>query len=306
MQKEFVMHNIYEQIDSNKRKSWIIIAGFTLFMVVFGYFFSYLYGYDYSYLILAIFISGIGSWISYYNSDTIALSIAGAYPVTHQTHPQYSNIIDNLSRVAGIPTPKIYVIDSPALNAFATGRDPKHAAVAVTQGLLDTLNRNELEGVIAHELSHIKNYDTRLMTIVAILVGSIAMVLDWSWRLSWQNRGDNSNNRGSNPIVLIIGLVFIILAPIIASLIQLAISRRREFYADASAAHITRQPSGLINALKKIASHEDIKLESANTATAHLYIDDPVTTETHGNFLAKLFSTHPPIVERIRALEGKL
>lgn len=274
-------------------------------MIAFGYFFSYLYGYDYSYLILALVISGVGSWISYYNSDTIALSMAGAHPVTHKTHPQYSNITDNLSRVVGIPTPKIYVIDSAALNAFATGRDPEHAAVAVTQGLLDTLNRTELEGVIAHELSHIKNYDTRLMTIVAILVGSIAMVLDWTWRLSWNNKGNRDNDRGSNPIILIIGLLFIILAPIIASLIQLAISRRREFYADASAAHITRQPSGLIGALKKIASHEDIKLESANTATAHLYIDDPVTTETHGNFLAKLFSTHPPIADRIKALEGK-
>lgn len=299
------MQNIYEQIDSNKRKSWVIIAGFTLFMIAFGYFFSYLYGYDYSYLILAFIVSGVGSWISYYNSDTIALSLAGAHAVTHKSHPQYSNITENLSRVAGIPTPKIHVIDSPALNAFATGRDPEHASIAVTQGLLNTLTRTELEGVIAHELSHIKNYDTRLMTIVAILVGSIAMVLDWSWRLSWHSRGDN-DNRGSNPIILIIGVLFIILAPIIASLIQMAISRRREFYADASAAHITRQPSGLINALKKIASHEDIKLENANTATAHLYIDDPVTTETHGNFLAKLFSTHPPIAERIAALEGRL
>ena len=299
------MQNIYEQIDSNKRKSWVIIAGFTLFMIAFGYFFSYLYGYDYSYLILALIVSGVGSWISYYNSDTIALSLAGAHAVTHKSHPQYANITENLSRVAGIPTPKIHVIDSPALNAFATGRDPEHASIAVTQGLLNTLTRTELEGVIAHELSHIKNYDTRLMTIVAILVGSIAMVLDWSWRLSWHSRGDN-DNRGSNPIILIIGVLFIILAPIIASLIQLAISRRREFYADASAAHITRQPSGLINALKKIASHEDIKLENANTATAHLYIDDPVTTETHGNFLAKLFSTHPPIAERIAALEGRL
>ncbi len=299
------MLNIYEQIDSNKRKSWLIIAGFTLFMVAFGYFFSYLYGYDYSYLLLALAISGIGSWVSYYNSDTIALSLAGAHPVTRKTHPHYSNITDNLSRVAGIPTPKIYVIDSPALNAFATGRDPDHAAVAVTQGLLDTLTRTELEGVIAHELSHIKNYDTRLMTIVAILVGSIAMILDWSWRLSWHGGKNSDSDSKGNAIIMLIGLIFIILAPIIASLIQMAISRRREFYADASAAHITRQPSGLINALKKIASHEDIKLESANTATAHLYIDDPVTTETHGSWLAKLFSTHPPIADRIKALEGK-
>ncbi len=298
------MLNIYEQIDSNKRKSWLIIAGFTAFMLAFGYFFSYIYGYDYSFLIIALGISGIGSFVSYYNSDTIALSLAGASPASHKTHPQYSNIVENLARVAGIPTPKIYVIDSPALNAFATGRDPEHAAVAVTQGLLNSMTRTEIEGVVAHELSHIKNYDTRLMTIVAILVGSIAMILDWSWRISWHSGRDNDNDSKGNAIIMIIGLIFIILAPIIASLIQMAISRRREFYADASAAHITRQPSGLINALKKIAANEDIKLDSANTATAHLYIDDPVTTETHGSWMAKMFSTHPPIADRIKALEG--
>jgi heat shock protein HtpX len=299
------MLNIYEQIDSNKRRSWIIIGFFIAFVSAFGYFFSYLYGYDWSYLLGAILISGIGSFVSYYNSDKIVLSLAGAHPVTHKTHPHYVSIVENLSRVASLPTPKIYVIDDPALNAFATGRDPNHAAVAVTQGLLDTLTRTELEGVVAHELAHIKNFDTRLMTIVAILVGSIAMILDWAWHMSWANRQGDNDNRGSNPIILIIGIIFIILAPIIAQLIQLAISRRREFFADATAAHITRQPSGLIGALKKIASHENIKLRSANTATAHLYIDDPVTSETHGNFLAKLFSTHPPIADRIKALEGK-
>jgi heat shock protein HtpX len=243
------MLNIYEQIDSNKRRSWLIIAFFTLFMIGFGYFFTYIYGYDYSFMIIALVISGLGSYISYYNSDKIALSLAGAHPVTRKTHPQYSNITENLAQVAGIPAPKIHVIKSPALNAFATGRDPQHAAIAVTQGLLDRLSRTELEGVIAHELSHIKNYDTRLMTIVAILVGSIAMILDWSWRLSWHNDSRDSDSRG-NAIVLVIGLLFIILAPIIASLIQMAISRRREFYADASAAHITRQPSGLVSAQK--------------------------------------------------------
>ncbi len=298
------MLNVYEQIDSNKRRSFWVIALFVAFMSAFGYFFSYIYGYDWTFLVLALGISGIGSWVSYYNSDTIALSLAGARPVTHKTHPAYLNIVQNLSQVAQIPVPKTYLIDSHALNAFATGRDPQHAAIAVTQGLLDSLSRTELEGVIAHELSHIRNYDTRLMTIVAILVGSIAMILNWSWRLSWHGGGRRDNNREGNAIIMIIGLIFIILAPIIATLIQLAISRQREFYADASSAHITRQPSGLIGALKKIASHEDIQLESANTATAHLYIDDPVTKETHGTWLAKLFSTHPPIAERIQALEG--
>lgn len=299
------MLNVYEQSDSNKRRSALIILLFIFFVTAFGYFFSYLYGYDWSYLVLALLISGIGSWVSYYNSDKIALSLARAVPVTHRTHPTYLNIVQNLAHVARIPVPKTYLIKSPALNAFATGRDPEHAAIAVTEGLIDSLSRTELEGVIAHELSHIKNYDTRLMTIVAVLVGSIAMILDWSWRISWHGGGRRDNNKEGNAIIMVIGIIFIILAPIIATCIQLAISRRREFYADASSAHLTRQPSGLIGALKKIAAHEDIKLETASTATAHLYIDDPVTKETHGSWLTKLFSTHPPIIERIQALEGK-
>ncbi|KKU26517.1 MAG: heat shock protein HtpX, heat shock protein HtpX [Microgenomates group bacterium GW2011_GWC1_46_16] len=299
------MHNIYEQIDANKRRSFWVITLFIAFVTAFGYFFTYLYNYDWTFLVFALLISGIGSFVSYYNSDSIALSLAGAKQVTHKTYPSYFNIVENLARVARIPTPKTYLIPSPALNAFATGRDPKHASIAVTEGLLTKLTRTELEGVIAHELSHIRNYDTRLMTIVAILVGSIAMVLNWSWRLSWhRGGGDRDNNSGGNAIIMVIGVIFIILAPIIAQLIQLAISRRREFYADASSAHLTRQPSGLINALKKIAANENIPLETANTATAHLYIDDPVTTETHGTWLAKLFSTHPPISDRIKALEG--
>lgn len=299
------MQNIYEQIDANKRKSWLIIGLFIAFVTAFGYFFSYLYGNDYSFIIFALIFSSVGSLISYYQSDSIALNLAHAVPATRHSHPQYLNIVDNLSHVAGLATPKTYVIPSPALNAFATGRDPDHAAIAVTQGALDTMTRTELEGVIAHELTHIKNYDTRLMTIVAILVGSIAMVLNWSWRFNalGGSRRRNRDGEGS-AILMVIGLILVILAPIIASLIQLAISRRREFYADAGSAMLTRQPSGLISALKKIAAHEDITLDTANTATAHMYIDDPVTTETHGDWLAKLFSTHPPIAERIKALEG--
>lgn len=300
------MLNVYEQIDQNKRRSFWVITLFIAFVTAFGYFFTYLYNYDYSFLIFALLISGVGSFISYYNSDKIALSLAGAHPVGHQSHPQYVSAVDNLSSVARIPRPKTYVIESPALNAFATGRDPQHGAIAVTQGLLDTLTRTELEGVIAHELSHIKNYDTRLMTIVAILVGSIAMVLDWSWRISWHRGGERDNDNKGNALIMLIGVIFIILAPIIAQLIQLAISRRREFYADASAAHLTRQPSGLIGALKKIMANENIKLKTANTATAHLYIDDPVTVESHGSWLTRLFSTHPPIAERIKALEGAI
>lgn len=299
------MLNVYEQIDANKRRSVMVILAFTVFIMAFGYFFTYLYNYDWTFMVFAIGISAVGSFISYYNSDTIALSLAGALPATRQSHPSYLDCVDNLSRVARIPTPKTYVIPSAALNAFATGRDPDHGAIAVTQGLLDRLNKTELEGVIAHELSHIKNFDTRLMTIVAILVGSISIILDWTWRMSWHRSGNRDNDRGGNGILMAVGLITIILAPIIAQLLQLAISRRREFFADASGVILTRQPSGLIGALKKIAANEDITLETANTATAHLFIDDPVTTETHGSWLAKLFSTHPPIAERIKALEGR-
>jgi len=299
------MLNIYEQIDSNKRRSALVIALFIAFVTAFGYFFSYLYNYDYSFLVLALLISGVGSFVSYYSADKVALSLAGARPANRKDYPSYLSAVENLSRVAQIPIPKTYIIKSQALNAFATGRDPSHGAIAVTEGLLDKLTRSELEGVVAHELSHIKNYDTRLMTIVAVLVGSIAMILNWSWRLSWHRGSSRDNERGGNVIIMVIGAVFIILAPIIAQLIQLAISRRREFLADASGVMLTRQPSGLIGALQKIAQFENkFQLETASTATAHLYIDDPVTSETHGSWMANLFSTHPPIKERIKALAG--
>lgn len=301
------MSNVYEQIDSNKRRSFFIILLFIGFVSAFGYFFSYLYGYDWTYLLVALAISFSGSFISYYYSDSIALSLAHAKPANMNQHRVYLSVVENLARVAQIPTPAAHVINSPAMNAFATGRDPSHAAIAVTEGLLAKLDRTELEGVVAHELSHIRNFDTRLMTIVAILVGSIAMILNWGWRLSSFGGGKRrSGNDGGSAILMVVGLIFIVLAPIIAKLIQLAISRRREFYADASGALLTRQPSGLIGALKKIAANESISLETASPATAHMYIDDPVTTETHGSKIAKLFSTHPPIAERIAALEGKL
>jgi len=300
------MLNVYEQIDANKRRSFFIILLFVAFVSAFGYFFSYLYGYDWTYLLLALVISFGGSFVSFYYSDSIALSLARAKPADKNHYRSYIAVVENLARVAQIPTPACYVIDSQALNAFATGRDPAHAAIAVTDGLLSKLSRTELEGVVAHELSHIRNYDTRLMTIVAILVGSIAMIMNWGWRLSSFGSGKRrSSNEGSGSVILmVIGVIFIVLSPIVAKLIQLAISRRREFYADASGVLLTRQPSGLINALKIIAANENITLETASPATAHMYIDDPVTTETHGSKIAALFSTHPPIAARIAALEG--
>ena len=298
------MLNVYEQISSNKRRSVLVIMIFVVFVSAFGWFFTYLYDYDWTFLFFALLVSGVGSYISWYNSDSIALSLARAVPANPKDYQKYHSILGNLARVAGIPTPKAYIIPSQALNAFACGRDPEHAAIAVTAGLLDKLDRTELEGVLAHELSHIKNYDTRLMTIVMVLVGSISMVLNWAWRISFRG-GRDRDDRGGSALIMVIGLLFIILAPILAQLMQFAISRRREFLADASSAFLTRQPSGLISALKKIAANENIELETASTATAHLYIDDPVTKETHGSWLAQLFSTHPPLKERIAALEGQ-
>lgn len=293
--------NIYEQVDANKRKSFFLILGFVLFITLFGYFFSYVYGNDSGYLIFALLFSSGSSFVSYYYSDKIALSMSHAKEVDSTEYPTYISAVENISKVASIPMPKTYVIPSAAMNAFATGRDPQNAAVAVTQGLLESLNRTELEGVVAHEISHIKNYDTRLMTLVAVLVGSIAIVMDWSFRLGFGRRSRDDDNRG-NPILMIIGLLVIILAPLIANIIKLAISRRREFYADAQGVKYTRQPSGLINALIKI-SHSS-PLEFASPATAHMYISNPLKGRG-GQWFTKLFSTHPPVEERIAALQGQ-
>lgn len=295
--------NIYEQIDSNKRKSIFLIIGFILFFVVFGYFFSAYYSNDPSFLIFALLFSSITSIVSFYNSDKIALTFSGAVPADPRVHSTYLSILENISRVADIPTPSAHIIPSRALNAFATGRDPDHAAVAVTQGLLDSLDRTELEGVIAHEIAHIKNFDTRLMTLVSILVGSIAIIIDWSFRWGIGRRSDD--NRSSNPALLIIGLLLIILAPLIANLIKFAISRRREFFADAQGVKFTRQPSGLIRALEKISS-SSVNLDKATPATAHMYISNPFKGKSASQWIHKIFSTHPPVEDRIRALEGNI
>lgn len=297
------MQNVYEQIDSNKRRSWVVIILFILFITAFGYAITYLYNYDWTFLLGALGLSFGGSFVSYFYSDKIALGIARAYPADKHSHVTYLSALDNLSRVARIPRPQAFVIPSPALNAFATGRDPDHAAIAVTEGLLQSLNRTELEGVIAHELAHIKNLDTRLMTLVAILVGSITIILDWLWRINVYGGRGGGRDREKNPILMLAGILLIVLAPIIAKLIQLAISRRREFFADAQGTLFTRQPSGLIGALKKI---ERVKtpLDQATPATAPLYISNPVHDSPTERWLGKLFSTHPPISERIAALEG--
>ncbi len=293
------MLNIYEQIDQNRRKSFLVIALFIAFVSAVCYLIGYFTGNGQAYLLPALIFSFFSSFFSYYYSDKITLSLSQAQPINSQDYPILHSVVENLARLAQIPQPKLYLIPSSGMNAFATGRDPQHAAIAVTQGLLDNLNRSELEGVIGHEIGHIAHRDTLLMTLVSVLVGSLSLLIDWSFRWGLNSHREDEEGRGNNPVFMVLGLVLIILAPFIAQLIQLAISRRREFYADAYSAKLTRQPSGLIQALLKISQHPT--LAQATTATAHLYIANPLRSK---NWLNKLFSTHPPIEERIAALQG--
>ncbi len=254
----------------------------------------------------ALIISGFISFGSYYYSDRLVLATTGARPVEKTDNPALYNALENLTIGAGMPMPKVYIIDDASPNAFATGRDPKNAAVAVTSGLLEKLNKTELEGVLAHELSHVKNYDTRLMSITAILVGFVAIIADMFMRsLWWGGSRDNDNdNRGGQAFMLAIGIVFALLSPVVASLIQLAISRKREFLADASGVLLTRYPEGLASALEKISA-DPRPVHAASNATAHLFIDNPFKKNTNASqWLASLFNTHPPAEERIKILRS--
>lgn len=296
---------IYSQIGVNRIKTIVLMVIFTVFITLIVYVFSQAMGYQSStglfYVGVALIVSGITNLVTYYNSDKMVMSIAGAKQIDVKSHPQLYKLVENLSIGSGLPMPKIYVIPDDAPNAFATGRNPQHASIAVTTGLLSAMQKIELEGVLAHELSHIGNYDTRLMTVVVILVGIVAMLADFfSHFIFWGgNRDDDRDSK--NGIFLVLGLAAAILAPIAAQLIQLAVSRKREFLADATGALLTRYPDGLANALEKIDAYER-PVKSATTATAHLYIANPLG---HGRFrrsLSGLFSTHPPIKERIKIL----
>ena len=308
------MVNIYEAQRINKLKSTIIVAVFFVFVAVVVYILvqatSVYLGYEFGglgFAGIALIVSGISSFIGYYFSDQIVLSISKAREADRKKDFNFYTVSENLAIGAGINKPKLYVIDDSAPNAFATGRDPDHAVVCATTGLLDKLTRSELEGVIAHELTHIKNYDTRLMSVVSVLVGIVALLGDWFLRISFRGRKSDSDRGQMGVIFLVLGLMFAILSPIIAQLIQLAISRRREFLADAGSVYITKQPHGLITALKKISS--DIEpLEVANKATAHLFIVNPFKGNVKGlvGRFANLFNTHPPINERIKALQSML
>ena len=292
---------LYTQIGSNIRRTWILFSLFFVVIIGLGWFLSYYFN-DQIILFWAVGISVFMSFISYWYSDKIVLSISGAKLVDHNQAPELYNIVENLCITAGLLFPKIYIINDASPNAFATGRNQKNAVIAVTTGLLNTLNKTELEGVIAHELSHIGNRDILLQTIVVVLVGAISLISNLFIRgRMFGIGGRRSNNDGEGgqfgAILMLVGLVFIILSPIISTLIQLAISRKREYLADASGALLTRYPEGLADALEKI-SKNPIPLKRANSAMAHLYIDNPFK----GKKLINLFSTHPPIQERIKRL----
>lgn len=291
------MINVYEQVSRNKIRSSLIISLFIAFIVVTAYIITTAFNLDGSLLFIAIIYSIISSGASYFWGDKIVLALNQAKPATKKDFFNFYTSVENLSLANQTPVPKIYVIDSPSPNAFATGRDPQHAVVCATTGLLEKLDRSELEAVVAHELSHIKNYDILLMTVVSILIGTLSILINITSRSNIFRKNNDRDNQLS-AILTLIGFILLIFAPLIAQLIQLAISRRREYFADASAVKLTRQPQSLINALKKI-SNDDSKLETASTATASLYISNPFK----GNKIASLFSTHPPIEERIKALQ---
>lgn len=298
------MVNIYEAVDSNKRKSLVVVILFVAFVFGASYVIGKAMGFGPGFIGFAFIFSGLMSFASYYWSDSIILGISGAHQVDRKSERMFYDVVQNLSMAAGLPMPRIYVIDDSAPNAFATGRDPAHGALCATRGLLDKLNRTELEGVVGHELSHIGNYDTRLLAVVTILVGMIALLGDWFLRSLWfgGSRDRDEENRGGT-IFFVLAIIVAILSPIFAKLIQLAVSRRRELLADVSSVKLTRQPGGLIGALEKISSDRE-PLEAANRATASLYIVNPLKGHEAVGWLAHLWETHPPIEERIKALRA--
>jgi heat shock protein HtpX len=294
---------MYSQIAENKRRTFLLFFFFAVFVIGIGWGLSYYFN-DQAILVYAIIIAVIQSWVSYFASDSIALAVAGAHQADPTQFSDLHHIVENLAITSGLPKPRVFVIDDPAPNAFATGRDPKHAAIAVTTGLLQLLNHRELEGVIAHELSHVGNRDTLVMTVAVTLVGIIVLISDIFLRSLWWRGRDDERNEGGQ-IVMIIAIVLAILTPIFAKLIQLAISRQREYEADASGALLTRFPEGLAEALKKIEAYER-PMKNVNRATAHLYINEPygIPEKREKSWLVSIFSTHPPIEDRIHRLES--
>ncbi|MDP2637286.1 MAG: M48 family metallopeptidase [bacterium] len=293
--------NLYTSAESNVRKTWLYLTGFLVLVILLGWFISY-YAANPAILWIAVVVSVVMSFGSYWYSDKVVLSLARAKPASREEYIELHRIVENLSITAGLPAPRLFVIQDAQPNAFATGRNAKHGVVAVTTGLLERLDRTELQGVLAHELSHIGNKDILISAIVVVLVGIVVMAANIFFRMTLWGGGDR-DRRGGQAILLVIGLVLLILAPVLAKLMQLAISRKREFLADAGGALLTRYPEGLASALEKIASHPT-QLKSANDATSHLYIVSPFRGKEAGAWMHKLFMTHPSIGDRIKILRG--
>lgn len=300
------VHTAWDRVSQNIFKTWLIMFFFSLFTVGVVYIFARGFGYDQvgglGLAGMSLIVAGIMNFVSYFWSDRIVMGISGAKLLKKEDNPAVYRLVENLCIASGLPLPKIYIIEDSAPNAFATGRNPKHAAIAFTTGILQKLTKQELEGVVAHELSHVGNRDTLVMTIVSVLVGTIALLSDWFMRATWYGGHRDRDNKGGQ-VMLLIALVAAILAPIVATLIQLSISRRREFLADASGVLLTRYPEGLAMALEKISRDKE-PLEAANRGTAHLYIVNPFKGEQAKAWLANLFNTHPPVEERIRILRS--
>lgn len=294
--------SLYTQQSKNIRKTWLLMSLFLIIVVGIGWVFSQVYG-DSSFVVIAVAFSLFMNFFSYWYSDKIVLVMSGAHPLKREENLELYRIVENLCITAGLKMPKLYVISDESPNAFATGRNQEHSAVAVTSGLLHILNKNEMEGVIAHELSHIGNKDILISTIVVILVGFVALLSDFFIRAQFfrDSRGDRETGGQFRIIMMTVGIILAILTPIVATLIQLAISRKREFLADASGALLTRYPEGLVSALEKI-SRNPVPLKRVNKATAHLYISSPLKGGQATSWLGKLFMTHPPIEERLEAL----
>lgn len=294
---------VYKEIGSNKRRTIFLVFFFLIFIIGLGWIFSRVLG-IYWIFPAAIIFASIQALVSYWYSDKITLAVSQAHEITHDENKELFHLVENLCIAAGLPIPKIYVIEDSSPNAFATGRDPKHAVICYTRGILDKLDKAELEGVTAHELSHVGNYDIRLMTVVVILVGFVALISDWFLRISFWGGGDDNRDSGQLGLILmIVGIVLAILAPIFAVILQLALSRNREYLADSSGALLTRYPEGLARALEKISADKE-PLKVANKATAHLFIANPLKDHegTSRGWFSHLFDTHPPIEERIKRL----
>jgi heat shock protein HtpX len=296
---------MYDQIASNKRRSFLLVAVFLCLILLLAWVFNQLVGMGKAGIAFAVILAVGLTAGGYYASDRVVLTMSRARPVEKAEFPYLYNVVEGLAIAAGVPAPRCYVIEDTAPNAFATGRNPGHSVIVVTTGLLEKLNRLELEGVVAHEMSHIKNYDILLQTLTVVMVGVVVLLSDWLRRSFWwggtRRRGlDRERGGGAGGLIVALGLVLAMLSPLIAQLIKLAVSRRREFLADASGALLTRYPAGLASALRKIAADKE-PLEAANKATAHLYIVNPL--KDLGGAVNRLFSTHPPVEERIAALE---